>query len=162
LLDCFSALLERDVDGAADLAERYWEEAAVVPVSRVQPLPLLTLAWLAAGRTAAARAATDVAAELVTGMAHAPLLEAAVHHSRAQLGLDDGDPHLVTKHARALLDIATGSTFRLQVIDALELLAAVAVPQQGPESRSQLLKAARDARASLGYRFSMLPGEVQL
>jgi hypothetical protein len=103
-LDCCSALLNRDVD-AADLAEQYWEEAATVPVSRVQPLPLLTVALLAAGRTAAARAATDEAAELVAGMVDAPLLEAAVHHSRAQLGLHDGDPHLVTKHARELLDL---------------------------------------------------------
>lgn len=162
LLDCCRALLDLDVVEAADLAERYWEEAALVPVSQVQPLPLLTAALLAAGRPGAVRAASEEAAELVAGMADAPLLEAAVHHSRAQLALHDGDPHLVTSHARRLLDLATGSGFRLQVIEALELLAAVAVPQEGPESRSQLLEAAGDARADLGYRFSMLPGEAQV
>jgi hypothetical protein len=162
LLDCCRALLDRDVVEAADLAERYWAEAAVVPVSRVQPLALLTIAMLAAGRTEAARAATDEAAELVAGMAEAPLLRAELHQSRAQLALHDGDPHLVTNHARELLDLATAAGFRLQVVDALELLAHVAGAHEGPESRSQLLHAARQERTSIGYRFSMLPGEARL
>ena len=41
------ALVDGDVVEGADLAERYWDEAAPVPVSRIQPLLLLTAALLA-------------------------------------------------------------------------------------------------------------------
>ena len=160
LIDFFRALLERDVDKAADLAEQYWEEAVVVPVSRVQPLPLLTGALLAAARTDSVRAMTDETADLVATMGTVPLLHAALHQSRGLLALDEGDPDAVATHARDLLDLATVSGFRLQIIDALELLATTAEANEGSASRLQLLHGARRERASIGYRFSMLPGEL--
>lgn len=156
-LDCCAALLERDVHEAADLAERYWHEAAQIPVSRVHARPLLNVVMLAASRADAASAATEEAAELVSAMGDVPLLQAALHQSRAQLALHDGQPHLVAIHARQLLALAKASGFGLAVIDALDLLAAVATAPERPISRPHLTGVADRERASVGYRFSMVP-----
>ncbi len=156
LIACCGALLDDDVLEAADLAERYWHEAAPVPVSRVHAVPVLTVALLAAGRAHVLNTVTTDAAELVAEMGDAPLLHAALHQSRAQLALHEGRAGAVAGHARELLDLATRSGFRLQAVDALELL--VAADRAGdPASRLQLEEAARRERATLGYRFSMLP-----
>lgn len=161
LLECCRALLDSDIVEAADLAERYWDEAAVVPVSRVQPLPVLTVALLAAGRDGAARAVADEAADLVAGMAAAPVLQAAVHQSRAQLAHHEGNDHAVVRSARELLDVGVASGLRLHVIDAQELLDTVADPldELVTESKQEV---ARRERANIGYRFSMLRGEARL
>lgn len=156
-LECCRALLEGRRVEAADLAEQHWKEAASVPLSRVQARPVLDAALLAAGRADVVRAVTDEAGEIVSEMGDAPLLHAGLHQSRAQLALHDGRPELVAEHARELLALASASGFRLLEVDALELLAAVAVEPDGPHSRAQLEKAARQKRASLGYRFSMCP-----
>ena len=152
-----AALLDDDVLEAADLAERYWHEAAPVPVSRVHAVPVVTLALLAAGRTHVVDAVTKEATDLVADMGDAPLLRAALHQSRAQLALHEGRADAVAEHARELLDLATGAGFRLQIIDALELLVAVDRAHDDRASASRFLRAARHERATLGYRFSMLP-----
>ena len=81
-LPTFIELVERRLDGvrdhAADLAERFWEEAVPVPVSRVHPLPLLTSVLVEAGRVGQAQAMTEEAASLVAEMEPAPLLSAGV------------------------------------------------------------------------------------
>ena len=156
-LECCRALLEGRLDEATDLAEQHWKEAAPVPLSRVQARPVLDVALLAAGRADVVRAITDEAGDVVAEMGDVPLLHAGLHQSRANLALHDGRPDLVADHARALLALATASGFRLLVVDALELLAAVAVEPDGPESRAQLLATARRERMAIGYRFSMIP-----
>jgi hypothetical protein len=156
-LECCRALLDGRRDEAADLAEQHWKEAALVPLSRVQARPVLDVALLAAGRAEVVRAVIDEAADVVAEMGDVPLVHAGLHQSRALLALHDGRPDLVAEHARELLALATAGGFRLLAVDALELLAAVAVEPDGPESRSQLLRAARRERTALGYRRSMLP-----
>ena len=152
-LECCRALLEGRLDDAADLAEQHWDEAVLVPLSRVQARPVLDLALLATGRADVVRAITDDAADVVAGMGDLPLLQAGLHQSRAQLALHDGRPDLAAEHARKLLAIATRCGFRLLAVDAQELLATVAVEPDGPESRAQLLAAAARERTAIGYRF---------
>jgi predicted ATPase/DNA-binding SARP family transcriptional activator len=156
-LECCRALLEARVADAADLAEQHGKEAEMVPLSRVQARPLLDAALLAAGRADVVRAALDEAVSVVADMGDVPLVHAGLHHSQAQLALHDGRPDLVADHARQLRTLATAGGFRLLAIDALELLAAVAVEPDGPESRQQLLAAAHRERAAVGYRFALVP-----
>jgi len=159
-LECCRALLEGRVAEAADLAEQHWEEAASVPLSRVQARPVLDVALLAAGRADVVRAIAEEAVEVVDEMGDVPLLRAGLHLSRAQLALHEGRVDQVAEPARALLALATTAGFRLLAVDALELLAEVAVEPDGPGSRSQLLDAARRERTALDYRFSIVPASA--
>ncbi|MGK2948832.1 MAG: ATP-binding protein, partial [Acidimicrobiales bacterium] len=155
-IECCRALLDGRLAEAADLAEQHWEEAAPVPLSRVQARPVLDLALLAAGRADVVRAVTDEAAGIVGEMGDVPLLHAGLHQSRARLALHDGRTDLVAEHARQLGGLATKAGFRLLAIDSLELLAAVAVESDGPDSKAQLEEAARQERRDVGYRFAMV------
>ena len=156
-IECCRALLDGRLADAAALAEQHWTEAAPVPLSQVQARPVLDRALLAAGRADLVRAITDEAVGIVAEMGDVPLLHAGLNHSRAQLALHDGRPDLVAEHARQLLALATAAGFRLLAVDALELLAAVAVERDGPGSKTQLEDAARQQRTTIGYRFSTVP-----
>lgn len=149
------ALMDGAVEPAADLAERYWDEAAPVPVSRVHPLPILTAALLAAGRTRAATAATATAAGLVEAMDPAPLLQANVLASRAQLDLHAGCPDEALTHVPELLDVTTAHGFVPMAIDGLEL-AAMAYGEE-PAVAAALWAAAAAERRRLGYHYAGWP-----
>ncbi|MFP5255529.1 MAG: ATP-binding protein [Acidimicrobiia bacterium] len=158
-VDCCRAVVDGDAPRAADLAEQYWEQAAVVPVSRLQPLPLLTAALLAAGRDAAARSIVDEGEGLAAAMGDAPLPTAAVLHGRAQLALHAGHAAAAVEPAEALLDMADAHGLRLQGIDALELLAQVHGADRELRPRAELVQAAARERAATGYRFSLTAPE---
>lgn len=126
-LPTFIELVKRRFSGnlehAADLAEQMWEEAEIVPVSRVHPLPVLTAALVDARRLTFAREMTERAASLVGGMDAAPLLSACVLASRALLDLDAGDIPTAAVSLRELLDISTTNGLVQMTIDALNHVA---------------------------------------
>ena len=61
--------------------------------------------------------------------------------------LHEGRADLVAEHARELLDLATRSGFRLQIVDTLELLVAADRANDDLDSTSQLTQAQRATSA---------------
>ena len=149
-IELSARLLAADVESAADLAEQYWEESAHVPVSRLHPLPLLTSALLAAGRTSAATDAADVAERLVAEMDAAPLLDAGARVSRAQIAAQLGERQRTVDLVRAVLDVSVPHRLDLLSVDAIELAAAAS---SDPATATALSAAAAAERKRLGYRF---------
>jgi hypothetical protein len=145
---------------AADLADRYWEEAVAVPVSRVNWLSLHDVALLGAGRTTTVAAHLAEADALVDRMVDAPFCVAAVHQGRARLALATGDLDTALAATRQLLDVATGHRFATLVVDAVEL-AAVAIDRQGrAEPAALLVLSARRRRLATGHRWlALAPGQ---
>lgn len=117
--------LDGDLDHAADLAEQYWEEAAPVSVSRVHPLPLLTIALADVGRTAPAQVMVEEAATLVALMDPAPLLSAGVLSSRARLATCAGSVAEAAQCLAALLEVTSADRLVLATVDALEQVAEI-------------------------------------
>ncbi len=154
-IDLARAVMDGDVEPAADLAEQYWDESAPVPVSRLHPLPILTAALLAGGRTRAAAAMTGTAVGLVGAMDAAPLLRAGVMASRAQLDLHAGRPDEVRSHLPELLDLTTAHRFVPMTIDALELT-ALAYDDE-PDRSAPLWATAATERHQLGYHYAGWP-----
>ncbi len=156
------ALADGEVDLAADAATRFWAEAAVSPLSRVNRVALLTRALLGCGRVDEARSLASGAASIVATMGEVPILHPVLHHSWAQIALVEGSLDEAASEARAMLDAAVAGGFPLLVVDALEVLALVAA-RAGAEAFGRRVAASAQAeRARLGYRFVMLPPGVGL
>ncbi|MDQ1459999.1 MAG: hypothetical protein QOI08_1483, partial [Actinomycetota bacterium] len=155
-IDLTDAMFEGDLEAAANAAERYWDEAAPVPVSRVALLSTLNVPLLEAGRLAAAERITDDSAALVRAMPDAPLGTALIHQSRAQQAVCAGRDDEAEAQARVLLDVACEHGYVLMIVDALEVLAVLAGRAGAPDVASCLLDAAITERERLGYRLVML------
>lgn len=82
-IDLVAMRLDGRIEAAAAAAERYWSQAAPVPVSRVGPLPTITSALLDAGRLSQAAEVVKEAAQLVSAMEEAPRLTAGLRVSEA-------------------------------------------------------------------------------
>ncbi len=149
------ALLDDDIELAADLADDFAEQAVVVPVSFVHSWPLMNAALLAAGRRAEARAHTASAVALHEHMDPAPYLEAAVLLSRAQIQNHDGDSGLQFTAVR-LLTLATDHGFLLRAIDARELLARDAGRFGVTETVHDLTNEAETSRRRHDYRHRLV------
>jgi hypothetical protein len=155
-IDLTDAMFEGDLEAAANAAERYWDVAVPVPVSRVGLLSTLNVPLLEAGRLAAAERITDDSAALVRAMPDAPLGTALIHQSRAQQAVCAGRDDEAEAEARVLLDVACEHGYVLMIVDALEVLAVLAGRAGAPDVASCLLDAAITERERLGYRFVML------
>ncbi len=155
-IDLTYAMFEGDLEAAANAAERYWDEAAPVPVAQVGLLSTLNVPLLEAGRLAAAERITDHSAALVRAMPDAPLGTALIHQSRAQQALCAGRDDEAEAQARVLLDVACEHGYVLMIVDALEVLAVLAGRAGAPDVASCFLDAAIAERERLGYRFVML------
>ncbi len=148
-------LFEKSFDEAAYAAARFWDEAAPVPVSRVNQRAMLNIALLETGRIDRAAQATDEAGALVAAMDDVPLLEAIVTQCRAQVAWNTGHPDHAVREAHTLLDLATTNGFTLLVVDALELLAIAEARRGADEVATWLLSATLAERDRLGYGFVM-------
>ncbi len=148
------AQLDGARDEAADHAEDAWDQASVVPVWRLFALPLITGAFIGAGRVDAAGAVTAHAAVLLDDMAPAPLLAVSLELAQAQVALAHGDLDSAASAALAALETAQAHGFALAAVDAIELRAAVSASSgEAAQSRS-LIEGAGAERNRLGYRFA--------
>lgn len=138
-----------ELDHAADLAEQFWDEAAPVPVSRVHPLPLLTAVLIEAGRPDSAAAMTEIAVGLVAAMDNAPLLEAGIVASRAQIAIHTGSVPRALPPLRELLALTTTHGFVPMTIEALEQVAVIA---DDASLSAALRTSARNERHRIGFR----------
>jgi hypothetical protein len=158
-IELASAILAgpRERERAADAAERYWDEAVAVPVSRINWLAQVDVALLDAGRTTVVASQLAEAAALVADMVDAPLCEALILQGRARLALATGHLPEALDSTALLLDLATGHGFTLLVVDAVEL-AAVALHRGGSEASAAILaSAARRHRQLSGHHWVALP-----
>jgi predicted ATPase/DNA-binding SARP family transcriptional activator len=148
-IDFVGRRLDGDLTYAADLAEQFWEEATPVPVSRVHPLPVLVAALLAADRRALAVSMVDEAEVLVQNMDRAPLLDAGISLSRAQLAAGAGHLDDAVVPLRRLLEVTTSHGFVPMTIDGLELVAAIS---DDASLSATLCRAAAEERRRIEYR----------
>ncbi|HUF96768.1 MAG TPA: BTAD domain-containing putative transcriptional regulator [Ilumatobacter sp.] len=154
LVHLVAAMLVDDVERAADLSEQYWDEASVVPVSRVHPLSILTSALIDAGRLSTARTVLDTAERLLADMDPAPQPLASLLVSRARLAQAAGRSEESARHSLQLLELADQHEFLLYTIDALELI-ATADWQLDTVATGLLLEAAHAQRERIGYRYRL-------
>ena len=154
-IECARATFNGDVELAADAAERYWEEARPIPLNRVHRRAFLNIPLLETGRSAAVEAANVEAEAVVAEMVCAPLCDAVLQQSSAQLALCRGDLSLLLETAGAMLEIALRHRFVPMTIDALELV-AVGTAQVGSPDAACILDGTLAERDRIGYRLVMI------
>jgi hypothetical protein len=154
-IECARGTFDGELEHAADAAERYWEEATPIPLNRVHRRAFLNIPLLETGRAAAVEAANVEAGAAVAEMVCAPLCEAVLQQSRAQLALCRGDLALVLESADAMLEIALRHRFVPTMIDALELV-AVGTGRMGSPDAACILDGALAERERIGYRLVMI------
>jgi hypothetical protein len=154
---CAAALLDGDLDRAADSAEDFVELATRVPVGLAHGWPVCQQALLAVGRTAVARRTTDTIAAIVDRAEPMPYGRAALHLALAQDGVHRHEPEVVRHHAVELLRIARPCGFELYVVDALELVAFAGVWSGSSQEATAIVAATDVRREELGYGYRAVP-----
>ena len=154
-IECARGTFDGDLEQAADAAERYWEEATPIPLNRVHRRAFLNIPLLETGRAAVVEAANIEADAVVADMICAPLCEAVLHQSRAQLALCRGDLSLLLESAGAMLEISRRHRYVPMMIDALELV-AIGTGQMGSPDAPCILDSALAERERIGYRLVMI------
>ena len=154
-IGCCAALLDGEVEEAANLAEEFSDQVTV-PVWQVYALPVVNAALIAADRSKEAQAHTDRAKSLVAEMDRAPQMTASIHIGQAQAALARRRLDEAHDQALAVLEVAHVNELPIAVVDALDLLTAVGErPQQA--SSSSLQQAVAAERRRLRYRFHVVP-----
>jgi hypothetical protein len=154
-IECARHTFDGDLEQAADAAERHWEEAAPIPLNRVHRRAFLNIPLLETGRAAVVEAANLEAGAMVAEMICAPLCDAVLHQSRAQLALWRGDLSLLLESAGSMLEISRRYRFVPMMIDALELV-AIGTGRMGSPDAPCILDSALAERERIGYRLVMI------
>jgi predicted ATPase/class 3 adenylate cyclase/DNA-binding CsgD family transcriptional regulator len=152
------ALGERDYRRAVELGHQALE-TAFVPLTRLVVLAVLAEAQLGAGMLGEARETVTECLELCRVfdnryfLVSALLLKAGLDRAEGELGMAETDAH-------EALTTAQGLGARCRIVDALEMLAAIALDLGSGEEAARLLGGAAAVRGLTGYARDVLGREA--
>jgi predicted ATPase/class 3 adenylate cyclase/DNA-binding CsgD family transcriptional regulator len=142
---------ERRWVDALDLVQQAWDGNSDNGPAQGVMSPPLVIAALTTGRIGLARQHVEHWATTVADLQHQPRHRAILDYDRAVLAVVAGDTLGAWEHGHQVLEAAERGGYRIELIDALELLAVVADRRRLPVVAARLMACARAERDDTCY-----------
>ena len=142
---------QRHWDDALELVEQAWAGNRDNGPAQGAMSPPLVIAALTTGRTEQAIDHVERWAATVAALHDQPRHTAMLAFDQALLAIVADETTQAWEHAHHMLEVAARGGYRIELIDALELLAVTADRRNLPVTAARMMAAARTERDAIGY-----------